>query len=184
MREIIDWLYANLKQIHFIGKISLLLGILCCLYAVLTRIFPIYFFWESDYIGLIFFAITGIFYCIHMIRQGKKGEVIVVIAKVILGSIALFFCFSSAMYFGLKSTEAHKHTVAQLKNHRQLIEELGEIQDIVTLPHGSFYFEQNAEGNRGEIYFNFIVKGSHKYRRVSVYAYKQINTDWEMEVED
>ena len=167
-----------LKRINFISKLTFFIAVVMFIYGIICRIIPIYFFWESLYLSGIVFLI-GIFFVLNSESKKRKSEsksnIVLIIGKAfIVLSIGMFALINLIF----NNSDAFKTIENHVKNNTELINEIGQINNVVALPIGTISSKMDSSGKRGNATLTLLLKGEKKYKEKSFSAQKDINTDW------
>jgi len=167
-----------LKRINLISKLTLLTSVLMFIYGIVCRIIPTYFFWESLYLSGIVFLL-GIFFILYSESKKRKSEsksnIVLIIGKAfIILSIGMFSLINMIFNY----SDALKTIKTHIKTNSELINELGEINEVIALPFGSISSKMNSRGKSGNATLTLLLKGNKKYKEMIFSARKDIDSEW------
>lgn len=174
----------RIKELNMFTKTSLCLGILLLTYGILSRIIPIYFFWESKPIGLGLTSIGLIGLLFKEIKSQNASIKETTLDKIGIGISSFIFILFASVIFLLNNSDACKASKKYIINSEEIKSEVGEINGFGTFLSGEFSTQTNSEGQKGNASFNLIIKGDKAYKSVTVIVLKEYGKDWEVQSVD
>jgi len=150
-------------------------------YGYLCRL-GIYFFWESKHIGWNLLLISVIGYLSGRIKKKKEQKKNSIGEKIGIGFIIFLFVVESIMFTIIVNTSAYSAIKKFIYNNDQLRSEVGNIKGISIVPVGGIGGSSGEAGETGEGEINLIVKGDKKYKDLTLHVFKEIQTDWQIEI--
>ena len=166
------------KNLNPISKLILAIALILFLYGILSRLIPVYFFWES--LSLSWFILLVGLISILVLKIGKKkiNKERTTGHKIGIGMICFIMIVQIVVFVFLQSSEALKITKKDLIYNEEIIDELGEVKGFSLVPIGNFKFTSNLEGKSGIVNLRVIVKGEMGFKTVAVKAIKDSDSDW------
>jgi hypothetical protein len=162
------------KRIHPLSKVILIVGITCIFYGFLSKIIPIYFFWESTTVGIIIVLLGLIIALLKDLKNNNKK----LLKKIIIGIICLSLLSQFLMFMFLLDSKAYQKSKEYFNKNESIKIELGNLKNITLLPYGSMTSISNQYGAKANVNLNFILKGEKCYKTISIYLNKDFNTTW------
>lgn len=167
-----------LKRVDLISKLLLLTSAIMFIYGIICRIIPTYFFWESLYLSAIVFLL-GIFFILNSESKKRKSEskstIVFIIGKAfIILSIGMFSFINMIFNY----SDAFKTIEKHVKTNSELINEIGQINDVIALPFGTISSKMDSRGKRGNATLTLLIKGDKKYKEMIFSARKDIDSEW------
>ncbi len=170
-----------LKMLHPLFGYAAVVGVLCYVYGLLAQQMDIFFFWESQHIGMILLFVTiGVALAVNMLVQLKiakndhriwweGGLRIVIILVVVVGNgmVLLNPTFAAAK--------------AEIRADLELKKELGEIQGFGWFPRGSIQTGNKAGDRYQQGSFILLVKGEKRYKELGINMVQINGGPWEIQ---
>lgn len=160
-----------------LNKILVRATLALLVYGYLCRL-GLYFFWESKTIGWVLFFITTIGIAQQLLRQKKAAGKNTTSEKIFTGIAVFILLIKMLLFFAFPQTNAYKAARQYLQTDAATANELGTVYDVFLMPVGGMAVSSGPGGQSGGAELNFIVKGSHKYKDVSLQLVKENNTEW------
>ena len=148
------------------------------LYGILSRLIPIYFFWESLTFSWFVFLIGLILVLVSKIKKRKLKKERTVIHKIGIGIICFIAIVQIFTFVVLQNSEALKIAKENLIYNDEIIDEIGEIKEFSLIPIGNFNFTSNMNGKSGMVNLRVIIKGESGFKTMSVQSRKDFDSDW------
>jgi hypothetical protein len=148
------------------------------LYGYLCRLFNLYFFWESKAIGWTLLFITLIFLLRQRINWKKTMDRKTVSEKIGIGVLVFILLIQAIVFFVMPKTNAYMSAKNFIKTDKTIFDEVGEVTGLTLLPTGGMSVSSSAKGEQGQAEFNFIVKGTKKFKDYNVQVAKDFDTEW------
>ena len=148
------------------------------LYGYLCRLFNLYFLWESKAIGWTLLFITLIFLLRQRINWKKTINRKTISEKIGIGVLVFILLIQTALFFVMPQTNAYKSAKFFIKSDKTISNEVGEVTGITLMPYGGMSVSSNSQGEQGQADFNFIVKGTKKYKDYNLQVAKDFDTEW------
>ena len=149
------------------------------LYGHICRYAKIYFFWESDDVGLELFIFLGLFVLISKLRRRvilkRKGLAIggIVILSFLL--IVQVVIVSSFVNKGLP-----RIAFTALQNTKEVTEELGDVTSFSLTPQGELSDVSTNDAKLSSAKFTLIIKGTKRYADISVLLENKNDNGWRL----
>lgn len=140
----------------------------------LVRIFDIYIFWESKPIGYVILLICIAILLRQDITTRKKMKVKNVWSHIGFWFIVFILFVKTLLTIILPNSDAYKAAKDQLKNDSQLQLEIGEIKGFTVLPNSRI----QINGTSGTASITLIIKGTDKYKDMTIHVEKTPQKDW------
>ncbi|WP_430965278.1 cytochrome c oxidase assembly factor Coa1 family protein [Spongiimicrobium sp. 2-473A-2-J] len=169
-----------MKELGIFTKLAIGLGLLFLVYSFLSRIIPIYFFWESEIFCLIFLALGIIGLLWDGMRKRKALNKRTIWNKVGIGLICFIALIQVALMTMLPMTEAYKVSIEYIKDNDEIKSELGKVVDLQIIPSGGITIKRTLDNEMGSANIGFIVKGTRGYKKVRVRSSKQYKDIWKV----
>lgn len=172
-----------LKTLRKFTKITMLCGLILMLYGYLVRSAGINFFWESKSLGFALLLIGLISLLADGLRAGKEKDkkIITILTKIGIGIIVFILTVRIILVIVIPNSAAYSVAKDYIKNNSELINELGEIKAFGLIPTGGIQVSRDSNGEQGSASLNMIIKGRKKYREVTVFLNKSVDSDWKVE---
>lgn len=164
------------------AKGAFYLSVLLILYACLCRLTGIYFFWESLAVGFFLMLISILFAFIGLSRMRKRdtGKYGWELVPVVL--ISFLLLVMACCYIILPTTDAYQAAKAFLIKDNTIRAEIGPIRGFSLCSPGHITMSSGDRGVSGEATFELIVKGEKKYKDLWIFAFKRLDTDWQVTI--
>ncbi len=169
-----------LRSFALFTKITLACALTLIFYGYLSRWLDIYFFWESMSIGYTLLIIGLISLLADGIRIKKHLNKKTLLNKIGIGVMVFFLVLEIIFAAVIPHSMAYKTAKEHIKSDPELIKELGEINSFGLIPTGGIEISNDSGGEYGSANFNMIIKGQKKYKEVSVFVVKNVDTDWKV----
>ena len=166
------YLLTKTNQKLVIATITILL------YGYFCRLLNLYFFWESKAIGWVLVLITLIFLLRQRINWKKTINRKTISEKIGIGFLVFILLIQTVLFFVMPQTNAYKSAKNFIKTDNTIFNEVGEVTGITLLPNGGMSVSSNSQGEQGQADFNFIVKGTNKYKDYNLQVEKDFDTEW------
>jgi hypothetical protein len=165
-------LLSKTNQRLVIATIALLI------YGYLCRFLGIHFFWESKTIGWMLFWVALISILKQRMEWKKTNDERTISEKIGIG-ISIFILFiKTSLLFAMPQSDAYKTAKAFIETDKSIADEVGKVEGITIIPLGGLSFSSSNEGKRGAADFNFIIKGSKKFKDYNLQVVKDFDTEW------
>lgn len=165
-------------MINKFTKTSFITAVVLLIYGYACRILNIYFFWDSKELGwiVLFISLGGYLFCLKKVRrrQGKKtfwtkvGLFVTLTGLLILPIVVFMF----------KKSEAYEAMLDYIKNDPEIKYEIGDFKGIGIIPTGQLQTRSLNGMESGNAIFSITIRGSKKYKEVSVTLQKTPETEW------
>lgn len=152
------------------------------LYSIVCRAVNIYFFWESQSIGITLIFITSIFVLLDLLRKNQFRKTNARVAKVALGVAAFVLLVEGALFVLVPRTDAYAKAIKFIHTSSEISSQTGTVQSTSLLLFGGMAMSKSAQGVSGQANFHFIVKGSEKYIDLELLLEKQADSDWQVNI--
>jgi hypothetical protein len=156
------------------------IGLICLLYGIAARVVPVYFFWESIYIGCILITIGIIGQLIALIKPRRKLKKNIVGIIIALGFLSFALSIQLLMVFTIPNSEAYSAAKKELSENSFLRKDIGKITGFSPIPIGQLSTVEDPVDYSGDAFFMIIVKGSKKYVLLSVTMHKNYGEEWKI----
>jgi hypothetical protein len=170
-----------IKTLGKFTKITLVGALVLLIYGYLVRSVSIKFFWESKSFGyaLLFVGLISLLAHGIRIRKGKNKKTIW--NKIGIGIIVFILVVQVILIIVIPNTVAYVLAQDYIKSNRELINELGEIEGFGLISTGGIQVSKDSNGEQGSASINLIIKGQKKYKEVTVFVNKNVDSDWKVE---
>ena len=173
------------KQFSLFTKAILPISIVFLAYGYLCRLAEIYFFWESRSIGWTLFFIGCIGFLIDRIRVKTLYHRKTVFEKTALIFAIIGFTIKIIFISIIPVTDAFAATKVYVKTDPKLQMELGAVKGIALFPVGTVIKGSGKNGVMGSATFMMTIIGDRKFKDVTVYVVKYVDsTSWKVEEMD
>jgi hypothetical protein len=162
-------------------KLTLVTGVCLVIYGYVCRL-GIYFFWESKYIGWNLLLISVIGFLSGRVKKNKAQKKNSIGEKIGVGFIIFLFVIETIMFIMILNTSVYPSIKKFIYNNSQLKSEIGNIKGISIVPFGGIGGSSGEAGETGEGEIHLIVKGDKKYKDLTMHVFKEIQTDWQIEI--
>jgi len=142
------------------------------------REFDIYIFWESKPIGYAILLICIAILLRKDITTRKSLKVKNAWSHIGFWIIVFILFVKTLITVILPNSDAYKTAKDYLNNDSQLTSEIGEIRGYTVLPSGGIEMSSSSNGTYGAASIALIIKGTEKYRELTIYVEKTPDTDW------
>lgn len=169
------------QSLNPITKVAFTLGLIFIIYNLVSRLIPIYFFWESGISGTVLISlgiISGLSFDLKKFINSNRG--VTIFKKITIGLIILSLVAQSLHFMLLLDSKAYEKAVIYFKTNESVKIEIGDIKEITLLPMGKRYSLTNQNGTIGNVELHFIVKGKKRYKRAIIYLHKDFDTPWQV----
>ena len=156
------------------------IGLICLLYGIVARVVPVYFFWESVYIGCFLIPIGIVGQLIALIKPRRKLKKNIVGIVIALGFISFVLSIQVLMAFIIPNSDAYSAAKKELSENPLLLKDVGKITGFSPIPIGQLSTVGDPVDYSGDAFFMIIVKGSKKYVLLSVTMHKNYGEEWEI----
>jgi hypothetical protein len=156
--------------------------IVTLLYSILCRATNIYFFWESQSIGITLIFISLIFVLSDLLRRNLFQKTNARVAKIAIGFAAFVLLIEGILFVVLPRTDAYEKAIHFIHTSSEISSSAGTIEGSSLIPFGGMALSKSAEGTSGQASFHFIVKGSKKYVDLELLLEKQADSDWQVNI--
>jgi len=167
-----------LSQQTTLTKVFLIIAVSFIAYGYLARIFHIYFFWESVFIGWMIGFVAVIAVLAEWAKRRKLLSKNRILQKVGIGLLCFILLAQIIFLVLLPRTSAYAAAKEYFRNDEHVKNELGDIRGFSLVPAGSIQVSSSRDGTVGEADLIIIVKGEKKFRRYEVGLVKEAATDW------
>jgi len=167
-----------LNQQTTLTKVFLIVAISFLVYGYSARIFHIYFFWESVFIGWMIGFVAAIAVLAGWAKRRKLLHKKRILQKVGIGLLCFILLAQTIFLVLLPRTDAYAAAKKYFRRDENIKNELGEIRGFSIVPAGSIQVSSSRDSTVGEADLIIIVKGERKFRRYEVDLVKEAATDW------
>jgi hypothetical protein len=171
-------LFQNLK---LFTKIVLMVGLCLTLFGFVVKKAGVYFFWESSWIGntILLIGLGSLLIDWKNFRKSKSQKT--VWNKIGIGIVIFILTVKTIIAIILPRTEAYEIAKTHVVNNAEIIDEIGQVQNISFIPTGGIQVTTDSNGKYGSATVCFILKGTKKHRTVTILVNKYPDTDWLVE---
>ena len=159
-------------------KISLFAAILLLAYGYLARILNIYFFWEAKTLAWIFLLLPLLGHLVSVIRLRRMKGRKTIWPKLGAGFLILALIAASMAIFMLNTSDAYFEATEFLKTDPGIKNEVGGIRGFGLITTGTVSTTSINGEESGSAKLNIIVRGTKKYRDITVSLEKTQETGW------
>ncbi|PWV48330.1 hypothetical protein C7475_107238 [Chitinophaga sp. S165] len=154
------------------------------LYGYLCRFAGLYFFWESKSIGWVLFFVTLIFFLLDRIKkeEARKGKAIG--EKIGIGVQVIVIITKCVIFIAVPYSDTYAKAEEYIRANHAIQSETGAIKDIFFVPYGNMSEQHTADGFASRADMHFVVKGADKYLDLNLLMGKDVDTDWEIIVNE
>lgn len=169
------------KSLSQFTKITLLIGVLLVGYGIVCRLLNLYLFWESTVIGSTIILVGALSFFLDRIRIKRAHSKNTTGEKFAVGGISFILLMQAILYTTFFTTDAYRVAKNYVEHDENLANDLGKINNSVLLPFGNIITTIDATGTYGDASFTFIVKGSKKFRELTVFVNKNVeDSEWKI----
>lgn len=156
-------------------KFTLTIGLVFVIYGYGSRLFEIYFFWESKSIGwsIIFLGLIGLL--LDRIRFKKNQKKKSIFEKIGIGLLIFTLFLQLIQVSVIPFTDAFATTKNYLNSNQEIIDEIGQIEGFSLMTLGSYHSGSNSEGTYGSAKIYITVKGQKKFTDLIIFVSKNID---------
>lgn len=152
------------------------------LYSILCRAANIYFFWESQSIGITLIFIASIFVLLDLLRKNQFQKTNARVVKIVIGFAAFVLLIEGILFVVVPRSDAYVKAIQFINTSSEISSKVGTVQSTSLLLFGGMSMSKSAEGVSGQANFHFIVKGSEKYIDLELLLEKQVDSDWQANI--
>lgn len=160
------------------SKIFLITGVILLAYGYLCRLVPIDFFWDSRTIGWVFLFISLLAYWIALRKTRKQANKKTTLINIGIGFLLLGLVMLPVAVFILSNSAAYSAATQYLQSDSRIQNEVGDIKGFGLIPTGSVQVSTINGIESGHATFEIIVRGSKKYKDVTVDLQKTSGNSW------
>jgi hypothetical protein len=158
-------------------KISIAAALLLLAYGYCAKIFHIYFFWESQFIGWMVAFVAAIAVLADTIRQRKRLKKSLTVPYIFIVVLAFILAIECLLLIVLPRTDAFVAADQYFKTDSTVSRELGRVRASVVLPVGTINVSSSNDITTGDASLQVIVKGDKKFREYDVHVIKTAESD-------
>lgn len=170
-----------LKKINRPTRQVLAVALLLILYGYLCRAVHLYFFWESLTVGWELLLVGLIILLFGLIKQKKRAGRKYIWEGIGAGLLIFYIIVQVILYIALMNSDAYQAARTWLSHNDAIRAETGNIDRMVLIPAGQFSGSSNARGTAGSATIEILIKGDKKFKDLTLYLDKQVDTDWKVE---
>jgi len=170
----------RLNALLLFTRTCLFIGLLLLAYGYLSQSLPIYFFWESKYIGqylLLFGAIGFAFRMIHLRKREGKNTLW---AKIGVGILSFYLLVKLLIILIIPYSTAYEMAKRHIATDENIRSVVGDIQGHSLIPEGGISKQSDSNGTKGDASLALIIKGEKAFKIVYFYAAKPYESEWEL----
>lgn len=172
----------SLKQLNKFTKSVLIIGLSFIFYGYLCRIIGLYFFWESKSIGWILLLIGIIGILSYRIKVNLNDKNKSLHEKVGIGVVVFILIMQSILYLIIQNSDAFTAAKKHIINDSKIKNEVGKIIGFGLTPIGGIQKKTDSSGEYGNATLKMTVKGTKKYKDITVYVIKTaVSPEWKVE---
>ncbi|HWK04223.1 MAG TPA: hypothetical protein VNS58_11360 [Puia sp.] len=161
-------------------KIILTAGVLLIAYGFLCKATNIRFFWESSALGWDLGFIGVLFLLAQQQKKRKSIGKNTVLIKVGIGLLVFILVIQVVLSIVVSNSDAYIAAKNYLLKNDSLKNELGNINGFGLIPTGGMSVSSDSAGEEGNAQINIIIKGSKKFKAVTIFLEKEKKTNWEV----
>jgi hypothetical protein len=169
-----------LSRHNLFTKTLIITGLILIVYGYLAKIFDVYFFWESAFIGWMTGLVGLIGLLLTWIEQRRLLNKKSIIQKIGIGIISFIMLIQFILLIVLSRSDAYEAAKKYIRNNENIRKELGDIKGYAIIPFGSISVSSGNGGTVGVANLKIIVKGEKKFRQYEVGLVKEANSDWKL----
>ena len=158
------------------------IGIL--LYGYFSRLVGLYFLWESTTIGWTLFWVGVIFILLDNIKLRRLQNKKILFEKIAIGFSVFVIIIKGVLFFATQQTTAFESATNYIKTNPEIKNKVGTVNSIFLVPYGGMSTTTSSKGVEGQADLHFIVKGSKRYIDLNLLMNKEIETDWQIEINE
>ncbi len=163
-------------------KVTALIGLILIIYSFLCREMGIYFFWESDYVGMFIFFIAAISFLSGLIKRKKQQSKKTALEKVIIGFIVFVMALMTFVIILFNNSDALAAAKKQLSQNQQIKSQVGNVTGFGLFLSGSMQVSSSNGKSAGGAALSLTVKGDQRFKDFTVIMLKDPEKeDWEIE---
>ena len=166
-----EYLTKTTKSIFFLSFTLLVYGYVC-------RIFNLYFFWESKTLCWVSFFIALICFLSNRIRFKKLQQRRTVSERIGIAILVFILFVQSMLFIIIPKSEAFYTARQYLLKSKEMEKEVGELNSLFSMPAGTISTTSTAQGYAGETELNLTLKGSKKYKDITIRLTKEVTSNW------
>jgi len=161
-------------------KIKLLFGlaIVLIVFGYLVRGLDLYFFWESKPIGFVLLILSVLIILRLDITTRKSRKLKNIWSHIGFWFISFLLFVKLLMLVIIPNSDAYSAAKEYLENNSDIRAEYGEIVGLTILPSGSLETHTDSNGASGFASINLILKGTNKFKEITVYVNKIPSENW------
>jgi hypothetical protein len=180
LQNTIDIMFDLLKFISRSTRLVFFISVIIILYGYLCRLVGIYFLWESLPIGWNLFFISIILLLLDLIKNKKPQNKPVILEKIGIGVLIFLMVVEGILLVTVPNTNAWQAAKKYISNDQEIKREIGNIKGFSIIPVGQMAVSSGPEGESGIAEIHFTVKGSSKYKDITLYLEKGQQVDWQV----
>lgn len=171
----------TIQQLTKTTKFSFIVAAVLLLYGYICRLLPLYFFWESKFIGWIILIIALVGLLLYRIRSGKNLGRKRIIEKIGVGILIFILIVQTVFFVAVLNSDAYQVAKTIIENDQLLRKEVGEIRNISIVPIGEIASSSSNNEESGKAEIHVIVKGSKKFLDAAIFLVKEKGEEWKVE---
>ncbi len=161
-----------------LSRFFLVAGIIFTVYGFVCRIVPVYFFWSSKVLGIIFLLIALWCFLLEQHKKRKQEGRKTIWLKIGLGFIGFGLIIIPIAELMIKTSGAYQAATFYLKNDPSIKEMVGDVKGFGFMTTGSVTSTTVNGVSSGQAELEIIVKGTKKFKDLTVSLEKNPNTGW------
>jgi hypothetical protein len=151
-----------------LSRILFIAGVVLLAYGYISRSLKIYFFWDSKAFGWIVLAASLVAWLYQVHRSRKKQGKKTVWIRIGIGFLAFGLIILPIVIFKFRNSDAYLTAINFITSNSAIVNEIGLIRGYGLIPSGEIQSRSINGIWSGQANINVTVKGSKKYKDVSI----------------
>lgn len=158
-------------------KVVFIFGILLLIYGYLCRLFSIYFFWDSKYVGWlgVLSAVLLFLIDIRMARIRQRQNIFFV--RVVVAIIVIFLALEGSVIVWLKTSTVYDETTELIRSDDMIKTQVGDIRGFSLIPGINIINIINAPSSE-TLTFVITIRGNRAYKEMEITIERTTPITW------
>ena len=158
-------------------KVVFIFGILLLIYGYLCRLFSIYFFWDSKYVGWlgVLSAVLLFLIDIRMARIRQRQNIFFV--RVVVAIIVIFLALEGSVIVWLKTSTVYDEATELIRSDDMIKTQVGDIRGFSLIPGINIINIINAPSSE-TLTFVITIRGNRAYKEMEITIERTTPITW------
>lgn len=158
-------------------KVVFIFGILLLIYGYLCRLFSIYFFWDSKYVGWlgVLSAVLLFLIDIRMARIRQRQNIFLV--RVVVAIIVIFLALEGSVIVWLKTSTVYDEATELIRSDDMIKTQVGDIRGFSLIPGINIINIINAPSSE-TLTFVITIRGNRAYKEMEITIERTTPITW------